>query len=107
MNAKKASTLLHEDSRLACSCVGSTAAKRVEWEFTHEAREGRKPSVRGEMDQFEYSLSSLYFRGELGDFAKKFRRYRRGRRLFGTEYTLGVGTESIEDGDQIWLLDGA
>ena len=49
----------------------------------------------------------LYFENDIEEFKQQFREYGYGRRLFGTEYSLGFGPENIKEGDEVWQLDGA
>jgi hypothetical protein len=48
-----------------------------------------------------------YCEEEVSSFREHFREYGHGRRIFGTEYSLGFGPESIQEGDEVWQLGGA
>jgi len=44
---------------------------------------------------------------ELRDFLAKLNQYGMGRRVFGTDHSLGLGPTDIEDWDEVWILEGA
>lgn len=48
-----------------------------------------------------------YCEEEVSSFREHFREYGHGRRIFGTEYSLGFGPENIQEGDEVWQLGGA
>ncbi len=48
-----------------------------------------------------------YCEEEVSSFQEHFREYGHGRRIFGTEFSLGFGPENIQEGDEVWQLGGA
>lgn len=48
-----------------------------------------------------------YDSGELHDFLAKIVQYDLGRRLFGTDHSIGLGPRELENWDEVWILDGS
>ncbi|RMJ16656.1 hypothetical protein CDV36_003655 [Fusarium kuroshium] len=44
---------------------------------------------------------------ELDDFITNMSQYGMGRRIFGTDHSLGLGPMELEDWDEVWTLEGA
>lgn len=95
----------HHLRDFACRCATDTYARRQEAE-----RENTPDNKIFEVKNGENmaQLSSPHFLAqELAEFNEKLLKFGRGRRLFGTEYTLGLGPENIQEGDEVWLLEDA
>jgi len=93
--------------QLACFCSQSTYARRIEDELKKpEPAQPCKWDIWEESDERERPRSH-YYRLELNDFEEKLYQNRRGRALFATEYTLGIGPENVQLEDEVWFLDGA
>jgi hypothetical protein len=48
-----------------------------------------------------------YSGSELEDFLGKINQYGLGRRLFGTDHSLGLGPLELEEWDEVWMLEGS
>lgn len=103
---EEAARKLGDDRRLACFCCGRTHAWHIDIQLEKPQR-AEAQSVWDSLEESDDRTASHYYRSELRDFEEKLYQNRRGRALFATEYTLGLGPENIKEGDEVWLLDGA
>lgn len=89
---------------MACMCLTQNAKRRKVIRETEDLN-----MMRSRTNSKLQPLPECwhYCEEELSSFRQHFREYGHGRRLFGTEYSLGFGPENIEEGDEVWQLDGA
>jgi hypothetical protein len=66
-------------------------------------------NVRGRRKPGCYCLNcpGHYTKSELKDFLGNISRYGVGRRIFGTDHSLGLGPLELQDWDEVWMLEGS
>ncbi|KAH8760015.1 heterokaryon incompatibility protein-domain-containing protein [Hyaloscypha finlandica] len=88
--------------RLACTCISNNPKRRTRRYDLPPPKPSHTNSSATRIPTYWH-----YDEEEVEEFRQHFQEYGQGRRLFGTEYTLGFGPENIKEGDEVWQLDGA
>jgi hypothetical protein len=103
---EEVSRVLADNRQLAYFCCRPSYIRRIEKEL-EKLQRAVTHSVWDILEESDERKASHYYRLELYDFEEKLYQNRRGRALFATQYTLGLGLENIEEGDEVWFLNGA